>query len=106
MTYAISFLPEVEEDAINGFRWYEEKAIGLGEEFLRLFYAIAGEINRNSLIYQTVYKDFRRCLLRRFPYAVYYKVEGQEIIVYALFHCARNPTVIKRNLNVRKQKNR
>jgi len=51
MIYSISFLPEVEGDAINGYRWYEEKAVGLGEEFLRLFYAIAGEIIRKPLIY-------------------------------------------------------
>ena len=106
MIYSISFLPEVEGDAINGYRWYEEKAIGLGEEFLRLFYAIAGEIIRNPLIYQIVYKDFRRCLLRRFPYGIYYRIDKQKIIVYALFHCARNPTVIKKNLSVREQKNR
>ncbi len=71
MIYPISFLPEVEVDAINAYRWYEEKAVGLGEEFLRLFYTISGEIIRNPLIYKIRYKDFRRCLLRRFPYAIY-----------------------------------
>lgn len=105
MSYSLSFLPEVEEDAINGYRWYEEKGIGLGEEFLRLFYALTGAIIRNPLSYQTVYEDFRRCLLRRFPYAIYYRVDKQEIIVYALFHCARNPAITKRNLSVREQTN-
>ena len=41
MTYVLSFLPEVEEDAIGGYRWYEEKGTGLGEGFLRIFYACA-----------------------------------------------------------------
>jgi len=35
MKYDLRFLPEVEEDAIAGYSWYEEKAYGLGEEFLR-----------------------------------------------------------------------
>jgi hypothetical protein len=45
MTYTLRFLPEMEEDAIAGYSRYEEKARGLGEEFLRIFYACAGVMN-------------------------------------------------------------
>ena len=38
MTYVLRFLPVVEEDILAGYTWYEEKAPGLGEEFLRVFY--------------------------------------------------------------------
>jgi plasmid stabilization system protein ParE len=95
MTYALRFLPEVEEDVISGHVWYEEKSPGLGEELLRTFYARAGEIPRNPLLYAKVYGRFRRRLLRRFPYAIYFTVEGNEIIVYGLFHCARDPHAIR-----------
>ena len=44
MSYSLSFRPEVEDDATNGYVWYEDKAKGLGEEFLRVFYASAGDI--------------------------------------------------------------
>lgn len=44
MTFALRFLPEVEEDVIAGYAWYEEKAPGLGEEFLRMAYARVSEI--------------------------------------------------------------
>lgn len=94
MTYTLRFLPEVERDAIDGYFWYEEKEKGLGEEFLRLFYANANEITREPLIYRKVYGEFRRRLLRRFPYAVYFSVIEDEIIVFGLFHCARNPSAI------------
>ena len=40
MTYVLRFLPIIEEDALAGYTWYEEKARGLGGEFLRLFYAV------------------------------------------------------------------
>jgi hypothetical protein len=49
MTYTLWFLSEVEEDAINGYIWYEAKSRGLGEEFLRIFYASANEIPWNPL---------------------------------------------------------
>ena len=51
MTYELHFLPEVEEDVIAGYLWYKAKSSGLGEDFLRVFYARAGEIPRNPLLY-------------------------------------------------------
>ena len=71
MTYTLRFLPEVEEDVLGAYAWYEGKSPGLGEEFLRMFYARAGEIHRSPLQYPRVHNEFRRCLLRRFPYAIY-----------------------------------
>lgn len=101
MTYTLRFLPEVEKDVIAGYAWYEEKAPGLGEEFLRMFYACAGEIPRNPLLYSKVYREFRRRLLRRFPYAIYFRIEGNEIIVFGLFHCVRDPRTIRVKLRNR-----
>lgn len=98
MTYTLRFLPEVEEDVIAGYMWYEAKAPGLGEEFLRIFYACAAELLRNPLLYQKIHNEFRRRLLRRFPYAIYFSVEGEQIIVFGLFHCARDPKTTKTKL--------
>jgi hypothetical protein len=38
MRYDIRFFPEVEGDVVTGYEWYESKAPGLGEEFLRVLY--------------------------------------------------------------------
>ena len=81
MTYALRFLPEVEDDVFRGYSWYESKSPGLGEEFLRMFYASAGDIPRNPLLYQKVHGEFRRSLLRRFPYAIYFVIDQDAIIV-------------------------
>jgi hypothetical protein len=72
----------VEEDVIAGYAWYEDKAPGLGEEFLRMAYARVSEIAQNPLLFPKVNSEFRRCLLRRFPYAIYFRLEGDEIIVF------------------------
>lgn len=101
MTHSVHFLPEVADDAIAGYRWYESKAVGLGEDFLRMFYVSARLISANPLLYPNVHREFRRCLLRRFPYALYFKIEGDEAIVIGLFHCARNPQTVKAVLRVR-----
>ena len=103
MTFALRFLPEVEDDVINGYLWYEEKSRGLGEDFLRMFYASANEILCNPLLHPKVSQDFRRRLLRRFPYAIYFTIENGQIIVFGLFHCARNPQFVKTTLQNREK---
>jgi len=103
MTYGLCFLPEIEEDAIKGYAWYEDKSRGLGEEFLRIFYACATEIPRNPLLYTKVHHDFRRRLLRRFPYAIYFTVKADQVAVIGLFHCARNPHAVRKKLKDREE---
>jgi len=101
MTYSLRFLPEVERDVRSGRTWYENKASGLGGEFLRVFYASCEELTRSPQAYAKIHRDFRRRLLRRFPYAIYYRIEGESVVVFGLFHCARDPRRLRRELRER-----
>jgi toxin ParE1/3/4 len=103
MSYILEFLPEVEDDVIAGYIWYETKSHGLGEDFLRIFYTAAKEIQWNPLLYPKVYQDFRRCLIRRFPYAAYYTIQNEQIIVFGVFHCARHPRAVQAALKKREK---
>jgi len=101
MKYSLRFLHEVEEDLFVGYSWYEGKVLGLGEKFLQMFYNCTANLPQNALIYEKVYGDFRRCFLRKFPYAVYFQIEEHQVIVFGLFHCARDPRTIKSKLTSR-----
>lgn len=74
MTYTLRFLPEIEHDLVIGYQWYESKYADLGEEFLRIFYACTSEICHDPMLFPKVYKEFRRKLMRRFPYAIYFQI--------------------------------
>ena len=37
-------------------------------------------------------------LSKRFPYAIYYKVEEDEVIVYAILDCRQDPKKIEKKL--------
>lgn len=102
MKSALRFLPAVEEDAAVAYEWYENRDPGLGEEFESEFFAGASRISRNPLLYPEIKPGFRRILLHRFPYALYFKIEGDLIIVFGLFHCARDPRQVRRRLTRRK----
>jgi plasmid stabilization system protein ParE len=64
---------------------------GLGFEFLRAADAALSAVQRNPFAYQVVYGEARRVLLRKFPYAIFYLVEDNRIVIIAFFHLKRDP---------------
>jgi len=75
---------------------YQAQGPGLGAAFLGAVNTCFASIRRHPAAYQLVDPPMRRALLRRFPYAVFYEVGSVEIVVYAVFHGARNPRAWKR----------
>jgi plasmid stabilization system protein ParE len=100
----LRFLPEIEQDLMEAYDWYEEKVHGLGEELIRTFYSLSGELDQVAYHYQVVYDGFRRRLLHKFPYAIYFRIEENQVIVFGLFHCARDPLSIRDMLTIRDMK--
>jgi len=41
---------------------------------------------------------YHRALSRRFPYAIYYRVEGEDIQVWHILDCRQNPASIAERL--------
>lgn len=101
MSLDLRFVPDVEHDISNAYSWYEQKALGLGEEFIRMFRIVVAEIIRNPNIFQRVYGEYRRALLRRFPFALYYTRQDNLVIVTGVFHCARDPHIIQNTIENR-----
>lgn len=91
MKYNIVFRARYSKQMLSCYNWYEEKRIGLGEEFLLTVEACVNSISRNPFLFQIKYKDIRMALVERFPYGVFYFVENNKIIVLAIFHLSRNP---------------
>lgn len=84
-------LPEAELDLAQAYIWYEEQEFGLGEEFLRCVDACIQPIRRNPEAYQIAWETYRKAVVRRFPYVVFYEHSETTVIVYAVFHCSQNP---------------
>lgn len=60
-------------------------------DFLRCLEAIISFIQRHPTMYPAVFGDYRRALVRRFPYAIFYEPESTRIVVYDVFHCSQDP---------------
>jgi plasmid stabilization system protein ParE len=90
--------PEAEDDLAEAYGWYERRRIGLGEDFLECVDACIQRIRRHPGLGKPIHQSYRRALVRRFPYAVFYEYENNTIIVYCIFHTARDPTKWRQRL--------
>ena len=95
MIRRVQILPEAEADITEAYQWYENKAKGLGLEFVRAVDARLELIRRNPLAFAPIHKDVRRVLLRKFPYGIYYLLGSEGIAVLACFHAKRDPALLR-----------
>ncbi len=89
--YRLVVRPEADEEVQEAALWYESRERGLGRDFLRAFRAATAVLRRNPLLYQVLVGQARRVLLRRFPYSVFYEVDGSDVVILACLHEARDP---------------
>jgi plasmid stabilization system protein ParE len=91
-------LSEAELHLEEVFNWYEDRSPGLGDLFLNAVDYAFATIQDQPFAYQRIFSEVRRCVLRRFPYCLFYTVTEETIIVLACFHGTRNPRRWKRLL--------
>ncbi len=83
--------PEAESDVKEVYAWYEARREGLGSDFMEELEKLFAFIQENPRMYPRDHKELRRALLKRFPYAVFYALRYDEIVVSAVFHQSRDP---------------
>jgi len=103
MSSRLRALPEVSDDIVQAANWYRQERHDLGVEFTEAVYSFLEDIFNAPLTRRLVYKDYRRGFMRRFPYAVYYRVGRDEVIISLVFHTARNPATMRRILRSREK---
>ena len=81
--------PEAEQDLAAARDWYDQKRAGLGHEFLNAVSLALRELDSDSEIQRLYYGNFRRMLLRRFPYKIFYQVVGDRIVIFRVLHAKR-----------------
>ncbi|HSW30508.1 MAG TPA: type II toxin-antitoxin system RelE/ParE family toxin [Longimicrobiales bacterium] len=87
----LRFTPEARLDILDARSWYEERAPGLGMEFARAVDVAASAILRFPQAFPEVHAPIRKAVMRRFPYALLFVIEGERILVVGCFHQRRDP---------------
>lgn len=71
--------------------WYEARTSGLGDTFLRELERVLDVVGAHPLRFPTVYRDVRRALTRRFPYAIWFRTRDERVVVLAVLSQACDP---------------
>ena len=90
--------PTAEEDMFIGYRWYEDRHVGLGAKFLEALEELFDHILENPLLYVESIPCVRRSVTRTFPYLVFYAFERNTIHILAVIHAAQDPDYIAERL--------
>ena len=95
----IKILSSALDDLSNGRLFYERQGLSLGEYFFDSLFSDIDSLLLYAGIHQQ-YFGYYRMLSKRFPYAIYYKIEENAlVVVWRVLDLRRDPQKIKKSLN-------
>ena len=94
----IKLLSTALEDLYEARLFYEKQGEGLGEYFFDSLFSDIDSLILYAGIHQKVF-GYHRMLAKRFPYAIYYKLEQEKVaIVWRVLDLRRDPKRIQQTL--------
>jgi len=91
MAYHILVRPEVVDDLDEIESWYEKKQRGLGNQFHNEYETTLDRILIQPMNFVKVQKEIRRIEMKTYPYAVFYQVIGDSVVILRVLHERRHP---------------
>ena len=88
---SVRFLSPAEWEMVQAARYYESKVPRVGSEFLSEVQRVVQGIAIHPEAAPKVKGKIRRRILTRFPYAILYQVDPDEIVILAVMHLRRHP---------------
>lgn len=86
MSWQLLVRPAAENDMAAARDWYEKRRVGLGDEYLDEIVRGLAYMQADPTRERLYYRNFRRVLLRRFPYKIFYQVMGSRIVIFRVLH--------------------
>lgn len=85
------FTALAEADVEEAFDWYEAQRPGLGLTFRHAVDLAVAAAEANPEAYAVLHRGTRRVILPKFPYALYYVVAEENLVVVGCIHAKRHP---------------
>jgi hypothetical protein len=93
----VMVLEEALTDLAAGYRFYERQSEGLGIYFIDTLWSDMDSLRFLGGIHY-LHFGYYRMLSKRFPFAVYYRIEAEVVRVRAVLDCRRNPAWTRKRL--------
>ena len=88
MTRQITLRKAAATDLAKAHAWYQEQRVGLGDEFLAFVADTLVRIEEHAEEFPIYNREFRRALVERFPYKVFFRIHRDTVIVFRVLHVA------------------
>lgn len=95
----ICFVDEASGEFRDAVEYYNEQRQGLGFELANEVKATLSRIGLYPVTWPEFESGIRKCIVKRFPYALIYTVEDDVIIILAVMHMKRKPDYWKNRNN-------
>ena len=95
MKYSLEIRAEAIADVIKIVAWYDNERELLGEEFIEALYTEIDFIKNYPTACRLSNYKCRERQLKRFPFAIVFRLEKTKINVVAIMHIKRDPDSIK-----------
>ena len=95
----IRILDAASLDLREGFGFYETIEQGLGGYFLDSLYSDIDSLLIYKAVHPIYFGVYYRMLSKRFPFAVYYKVVGDDVLIHAVLDYRRSPAWVRGRIN-------
>jgi ParE toxin of type II toxin-antitoxin system, parDE len=82
---------EAKQDIAAAMSYYGYKSKGLDLKFFVEFPKSVIRILEHSFSFRQIFKQFRQTSVRKFPYIIFYEIENDKVIIYAVFNTWQNP---------------
>lgn len=89
VSWSVIIRPRAEEDIRKAQLWYEQRQPGLGDIFVNEVGRAIKTLEADADRFSIYYRGFRRILLPRFPYKLFYLLDGKRAIVFRVLHAKR-----------------
>jgi toxin ParE1/3/4 len=86
-----SFHPEALEEYLGAVSYYADISPRLGESLIKSFESAIEQILTHPKAWRIVEENVRRYVTLRFPFGIYYCIEDDRIMIYAVMHMSRDP---------------
>ncbi len=94
----VEILGSALKDLEKSRAFYERQGEGLGDYFLDSLFSEIDSLALFAGVHRKIH-GYHRLLARRFPYAIYYRVEpGQAVLIFRVLDCRRDPRKVERAL--------
>ncbi len=90
MTWRVLIRETAETDLREAMDWYEGQRQGLGNEFLASIADAPASLESEPERFPIYYLGFRRVLARRFPYRLFFRIQGDAVVIFRILHVARD----------------